>query len=76
MSEPTFADYEAQHPDHELIVYRNRAVPIEGWPKGFIALIAVPKAKVEAAQKAGKPPLWRHGEIIDVRPAGAANAQS
>lgn len=62
-----FADYKAQYPDHELIVYRNTAVPIEGWPNGFTCLIAVPKAKIaEVMDKGGKEPFWRHGDVMEV----------
>ena len=70
---PLVAEYEADFPDDELIVYCNTAVPIEGWPHGFECLIRVPKAKIAAAlaaaeKKEGAPPLWRHGDVIEVHP--------
>jgi hypothetical protein len=69
------AESDGEYPDHELIVYRNTAVPIEGWPKGFECLIAVPKAKLRALRDAGgKPPFWRNGEVMHVRPARVSDA--
>lgn len=60
----------ALHPDHEILRYRNR-IPSEAFPTGFECLIKVPKAKLVAVRAAGgKPPFWRHGELIDIAPAG------
>lgn len=72
MTPELFAEYAAALKDHELIVYHNTVEPIEGWPKGFECLIAIPKAKLRALRDAGgKPPFWRHGEVMDAKPAGA-----
>lgn len=61
------AEYAPDFPGDELVVYRNRVF-------GFECVIRLPKEKVAAALKAAKekngpPPLWRHGDVIDVRPA-------
>ncbi len=64
-----FSEFEERYPDHELIQYMNTLTPIDGCPKGFICLIAVPKSKIaEVEAKGGKLPFWSHGELIHVRP--------
>jgi len=69
MTPEAFAEVASGMKDHELIVYRNTVEPIEGWPNGFECLIAIPKAKLRALRDAGgKPPFWRHGEVIEARP--------
>lgn len=51
-------------------MYRNRVARIDGWPDGFECLIAVPKAKLRKLKSdGGRPPFWRHGEVMNVRPA-------
>lgn len=60
------------HPDHEILRFRT-SVPSEAFPSGFECLIKVPKAKLRTARDAGgKPPFWRHGELIDITPGGGA----
>jgi hypothetical protein len=65
----------ALYPDHEIVRYRNR-VPSEAFPGGFACLFKVPKAKLKAVLDAGgKPPFWRHGELIDIGPPGGSIAR-
>lgn len=62
----------ALYPDHEILRFRT-GVPSEAFPAGFGCLIKVPKAKLRATRDAGgNPPFWRHGELIDIAPAGGA----
>lgn len=59
--DPAVEEFSADFPEHELIVYRNRAFGIE-------CLIAVPKAKLRKLKEDGKqPPFWRHGQVMEVR---------
>ena len=70
MTAPLAVEFAPDFPDHELIVYRNSVARIDGWPDGFECLIAVPKAKLrELKSEGGQPPFWRHGEVMNVRPA-------
>jgi hypothetical protein len=63
----------ALHPDHEILRFRTR-MPSAAFPAGFECLIKVPKAKLRAARDAGgKPPFWRHGELIDIAPPADAS---
>ena len=72
MTPEAFAEVASGMKDHELIVYRNTVEPIDGWPDGFECLIAIPKAKLRALRDAGgKPPFWRHGEVIEAKPPRA-----
>lgn len=68
----TFDEACALHPDHEILRYRT-SMPSEAFPAGFECLLKVPKAKLRAARDAGgKPPFWRHGELISIVPATGA----
>jgi hypothetical protein len=61
-------DFEADFPDCVLVVYRY-LVPSEAFPAGFDALIAIPRGAIDRAIANGKkPPFWKHGEVIVVRP--------
>lgn len=57
-------DFVEQHRDDVLVVYHN-PTPLELWPTGFACLIAIPKAALRAAHKAGRPvPPIVHGAVI------------
>jgi hypothetical protein len=57
------ADFEADFPDHEIIVYRNRAVRSEVFPHGFECLILIPRTRITSENR----PFWRHGEVMEVQ---------
>lgn len=64
--DPVVQAFEIDFPDDELVVYRNEVTNVE-------CLIAMPKAKVNAViAGGGKPPYWRHGEVIHVKRAEAS----
>lgn len=66
MNEPLrAADFEADYPDHEIIVYRNHVFRSDALPNGFECLILIPRANIAPDRK----PFWRHGEVMDVRAA-------
>lgn len=78
MKHPLVAEFELDFPDDYLIVYRNTAVPIEGWPQGFECLIRISRAKYDAAlakakENKGPLPLWRHGDVIESHPPREAD---
>lgn len=57
------AAFEAEFPDEELIAVRDRV-------RGIEFLIGIPRALLaERAAKRLPPPFWRHGEVVDIRPA-------
>jgi len=65
----SFADFEVHYPDHEIIHIRS-AMPSVDYPNGFTGVMMVPKKKIaEVLAAGGNAPTWRHGEIIDIKPA-------
>lgn len=61
MIDPLAEEFAPDFPEFELIVYRNFVAGVE-------CLIVVPKAKLrELKSNGGRPPFWRHGEVMEVR---------
>lgn len=75
----SYADAGRQYAEFELVKVLYEP-PSEAFPQGFRCLLKIPRAKIaEVIAKGGRPPFWRHGELLRIRQAqrtgNAADAQ-
>lgn len=63
-----FDGHAALHPDDEVVVIYNTALP--AFAAGIIGLLLIPRAAWRAADKNGRAlSPWRHGDVMRVRAA-------
>lgn len=57
-----------RHPDCEVVVIYNTAIP--EFPEGIIGLLLTPREVLAKADERGKPLMpWRHGDVMRVKAA-------